>query len=688
MTDARQRYLSIVLPIVKDGHGRIAEAERALLNRQRDCLNLSPAEAEAIEQRVLDAYQTFLHRQLQKTQPSEHASQATSSDATPASEAEIPSEQLQLEQLQAEDALDDRESDPWINDDWVNEEWSDSEQGNFDRVDLDWDESEQYDFSQNDSEQYDLDQYESNRVASEQDYPDQQDYLAQYGSNQDYSDWGRTDQVEAQFGDNEDLPNDNDIDEIRDIDETSDYDFNFGAYDVPHSETDNTFNALDVDQNADLNEDLDYPTRLQHYKQELGKIMRSGQPIDAPLRKGLRGLQQIYHLREDDVQRVEAELAMELRDVEESSYQQRRYQYQQAFAHALAADRLTQDSTQAELEQLQQDLQLSPAEVIQLERQVYAHFAQVLANPASANVAAAAPAATQLPEPPSEPLPPTELQDSQSRLSVDHPPAQPVDQPISFPSYYTNLRNALAQANWQAADQETLNLMLKLAKRETEGWLDALAIEQFPCRDLERIDRLWHQASRGKFSFSKQLEIYTSPVTTPKARFLKFHSDEYERALVFSEEVGWWRSGAEFYKYYRQLNFSLQAPLGQFPALWFWRIPWWVALQFGGLGNDRGGCRVDPQTIAVLMERLQLCKQQNQQHANQQTNAFSETAQSSHSDISVERSDAGQFGSRQFESEHSESQRSATSEVGAVDPSRDLPPTELTRPTDGLDPRY
>jgi hypothetical protein len=388
---------------------------------------------------------------------------------------------------------------------------------------------------------------------------------------------------------------------------------------------------------------------------------------------------------------------MELRDMEESSYQQRRYHYQQAFAHALAADRLTQDSTQTELEQLQQDLQLSPAEVIQLERQVYAHFAHASANfaasnPTSSNFASADPATTQLPDPPLEPLPPTELQDSQLRLPADQPTDQPTDQPInqptSFPGYYTDLRNALAQADWQAADQETLNLMLKLAKRETEGWLDVLAIQQFPCRDLDRIDRLWHHASRGKFSFSKQLEIYAAPATTPKARFLKFHSDEYERALVFSEEVGWWRSGAEFYKYYRQLNFSLQAPLGQFPALWFWRIPWWVSLQFGGLGNDRGGCRVDPPIIAALMERLQLCKQQNKQQNKQQTNLSSEHTQIPHSAALSERSESGQFETGQFETGQFESERSAISEGGVVEPSRELPPTELPSPSEELDARY
>jgi hypothetical protein len=480
MTDARQKYLGIVLPIVKDGHGRIAEAERALLNRQRDCLNLSPREAEAIEQRALNAYQLYLRRR------SQNATRTSSGFAQPPGSQPVTS-QTSTSQPSS------------FSDDWVADSRGD----------------------------------------------------------------------------------------------------------------DRTLYSATTDSEYGSGYDPDYESRLHRYKQELARIMRSRQPIDAPLRKGLQGLQQIYHLRDDDVRQVEAELAMELRDVEEAHQAKCRW-YEEEFARALAANQLTQEATQERLWQLQQDLQLDAAEVIQLERQVYARSVQP-----SASTSAASPDAdlfaTRLPDSSSsDELAPTELQDTRSPISPEHS--------ATLPSYYTELRNALTQKDWGEADRATLDLMLKLTRRETEGWLDLAAIEQFPCRDLERIDQLWNEASQGKFSFSKQLEIYSTPIP-PKARFLKFFGDDYERALSFSEQVGWWRSRAEFYKYYNQLIFGFEAPAGQFPALWFWAIPWWKALQFGGLGSSRGGCRVDPQTIAALMVQLQSCQTQQANPSTQSTQA-------------------------------------------------------------------
>ncbi|PSB03963.1 hypothetical protein C7B76_32300, partial [filamentous cyanobacterium CCP2] len=440
-TDARQKYLGIVLPIVKDGRGRIADAERALLDRQRNCLNLSPGEAEAIEQRALNAYQTFLRRHSQ--QPSKPASPASAQTLPQAATVITPSN--------------------------------------------------------------------SSDRSTEQGLPQ--------------------------------LP----------------------------------FTADSTHERSQA--DPDYADRLHRYKQELAQVMRSKQPIDSSIRKGLQGLQQIYGLSDKDVQQAEAELAMELRDMEEVHQEKCRW-YQEEFAKAVQAQQLSDSATQESLWQLQQDLRLDAAEVIQLERQVYAHLEHPSqlqpAIPLSDTILT-----TRLADPPPNELAPTELQDSRSRLSSP-------EELESLPSEYRELEAALKTKNWQEADRATLALMLKLSDRETEGWLDLAAIESFPCKELNRIDRLWNDASQGKFSFSKQLQIYSNP-TPPKPRFLRLYGDDYERALVFSEEVGWWRSGAEFYKYYNQLAFEAEAQPGHFPALWFWTIPWWKALQFGGLGASRGG---------------------------------------------------------------------------------------------------
>jgi hypothetical protein len=73
---------------------------------------------------------------------------------------------------------------------------------------------------------------------------------------------------------------------------------------------------------------------------------------------------------------------------------------------------------------------------------------------------------------------------------------------------YRKLRDYLAQGKWKEADEETAWVMLAVAKREKEGWLDDEHIDNFPCEDLSIIDKLWVKYSKGKFGFSVQKRIY------------------------------------------------------------------------------------------------------------------------------------------------------------------------------------
>ena len=75
---------------------------------------------------------------------------------------------------------------------------------------------------------------------------------------------------------------------------------------------------------------------------------------------------------------------------------------------------------------------------------------------------------------------------------------------------YINLQNLLAAKKWKEADKETARVMLKVAGREKEGWLNMESIEKFPCEDLCTIDQLWIKYSNGRFGFSVQKRIYRS----------------------------------------------------------------------------------------------------------------------------------------------------------------------------------
>lgn len=239
--------------------------------------------------------------------------------------------------------------------------------------------------------------------------------------------------------------------------------------------------------------------------------------------------------------------------------------------------------------------------------------------------------ATALPstELPSTGLPPTVVKSS---------PAAAVLQPIPTSlAGLAELERALQRQQWKQADQITLELMLKISGYEAQGWLDAEALSKLSCSSLYQIDRLWRRYSKEKFGFTPQWQVFSKSgrlrpssssdeqVRARQRQQPLFSSIspgaadlDYQTMLKFCKTVGWWQTG-EFHKYYNQLAFhrynNLPAralgqdiPQGHLPALWYWKIPWWRALQLGGIGPDRGGCCVDVQTLTAFMQQLQDCE--------------------------------------------------------------------------------
>ncbi len=120
---------------------------------------------------------------------------------------------------------------------------------------------------------------------------------------------------------------------------------------------------------------------------------------------------------------------------------------------------------------------------------------------------------------------------------------------------YTRLRDLLKAGEWKEADQETLKVMLKAAKREEEGWLDTNSIEQFPCTDLRTIDQLWVKYSQGKYGFSVQKKIWQ------KAG---------EKWNAFCREVGWERYAKWFFGGWvdmKSIKYQGDAPRGHLPVI-------------------------------------------------------------------------------------------------------------------------
>jgi len=156
----------------------------------------------------------------------------------------------------------------------------------------------------------------------------------------------------------------------------------------------------------------------------------------------------------------------------------------------------------------------------------------------------------------------------------------------------------LSQGDWLTADAVTLEIMLATCQRRELGWLDQEAIALFSCEMLHQLDQRWLFYSGDRFGFSTQLKIYRQEVG--------------RSAFDYCRQVGWtmtlWRPTG-FFNFYNWLTFSLDAPRGHLPALWFWEMPWYHSWLMGGFGTGRGASFGEPRLFDAMMLRVERCQQ-------------------------------------------------------------------------------
>ncbi|MCL1474109.1 GUN4 domain-containing protein [Argonema antarcticum] len=119
---------------------------------------------------------------------------------------------------------------------------------------------------------------------------------------------------------------------------------------------------------------------------------------------------------------------------------------------------------------------------------------------------------------------------------------------------YTRLRDLLAAGKLKEADDETRSVMLKVAGREHEGWLNEDGMSKLSCADLRTVDRLWVEYSKGRFGFSVQKRIYYEEM-----------GKDWEK---MGDIVGW-RVKGEWLSI-SSLNYSSDAPTGHLPGCGAW----------------------------------------------------------------------------------------------------------------------
>jgi GUN4-like len=125
---------------------------------------------------------------------------------------------------------------------------------------------------------------------------------------------------------------------------------------------------------------------------------------------------------------------------------------------------------------------------------------------------------------------------------------------------YQKLQDLLKARKWKEADQETAERMLQATGKHSWSDVDFQDILDFPCQDLETINRLWSENSGGKFGFSKQKEIYTRCGANLDA---KYPGDEIWKE--FCNRVGW-RVNSKYIQI-KQTTYDVSAPDGHLPAI-------------------------------------------------------------------------------------------------------------------------
>lgn len=154
-----------------------------------------------------------------------------------------------------------------------------------------------------------------------------------------------------------------------------------------------------------------------------------------------------------------------------------------------------------------------------------------------------------------------------------------------IPEKYHQLAYYLAAGMWKEADEETFKVMLEVARRKKQGYLQVEDIQEFSCEDLNFIDQLWVNYSNGKFGFSVQKEIYLSVggilegsrTSSPRSVFVPLKriyarfggrvrnedNEIYEAYVCFGDRVEW-RVEEEWIGI-EKVKYNTSAPSGHLP---------------------------------------------------------------------------------------------------------------------------
>ncbi|PSN12002.1 hypothetical protein C7271_24000, partial [filamentous cyanobacterium CCP5] len=153
----------------------------------------------------------------------------------------------------------------------------------------------------------------------------------------------------------------------------------------------------------------------------------------------------------------------------------------------------------------------------------------------------------------------------------------------------STLEAALQGQDWAAADNETRRILQSFVHANTDIFAEPVPT-LIPPEVLQAIDRLWIEASDGRFGFTPQLKIWHE---FDAQRF----TDANALARAFGNRVGWTRTvPSEAYQFTSpdwltepELTYSLAAPVGHLP----WAGMDWSVIEAILSTQSCGSCTID-----------------------------------------------------------------------------------------------
>jgi hypothetical protein len=199
-----------------------------------------------------------------------------------------------------------------------------------------------------------------------------------------------------------------------------------------------------------------------------------------------------------------------------------------------------------------------------------------------------------------------QLQESQQKviqflnsISKDNSSSKDSDRLLDLVEKLTSF---LKNRNWKEANQETARILLRLAGKQSHKHLNGEDLKKLLPEELNILNQLWSTYSNGRFSWLVQKQIWEE--LGGQARV--FDLQMYEK---WSKQVGWRVSNQ--WLFYSELDFTDEAPIGHFPAIY---------IQWSSWGS--AWCGIETVMLFSKINRTQYDEDNNTQNLKRELQEF------------------------------------------------------------------